>query len=80
MLGDARAEALSTRFAAQWLRLNDVEGMLPDAILHPYYDHTLGEALGLSLDQPPALLHYATGVDAVIWPPREVPASRKTGA
>ncbi len=44
MLADPRAGALSTRFAAQWLRLNDVEGMLPDAILYPYYDHTLGEA------------------------------------
>jgi hypothetical protein len=44
MLGYPRAEALSTRFAAQWLRLNDVEGMLPDAVLYPYYDHTLGEA------------------------------------
>jgi uncharacterized protein len=37
-------------------------------------DNTLGEALGLSLDQPPAVLHYASGVDAVIWPPRVVPA------
>jgi hypothetical protein len=45
MLADPQAEALSTRFAAQWLRLNDVDGMLPDAILYPYYDHTLGEAL-----------------------------------
>jgi cytochrome c553 len=44
MLADPRAEALSTRFASQWLRLNDVEGMLPDAISYPYYDHTLGEA------------------------------------
>jgi hypothetical protein len=44
MLADPKAEALSTRFAAQWLRLNDVEGMLPDAVLYPYYDHTLGEA------------------------------------
>jgi cytochrome c553 len=44
MLGDPQAEALSTRFAAQWLRLNDVDGMLPDAVLYPYYDHTLGEA------------------------------------
>jgi uncharacterized protein DUF1592/uncharacterized protein DUF1588/uncharacterized protein DUF1587/uncharacterized protein DUF1585/uncharacterized protein DUF1595 len=44
MLADPKASALSTRFAAQWLRLNDVEGMLPDAILYPYYDHTLGEA------------------------------------
>jgi len=45
MLGDPQSDALSTRFAAQWLRLNDVDGMLPDAVLYPYYDHTLGEAL-----------------------------------
>ena len=44
MLLDPRAESLSTRFAAQWLRLNDVDAMLPDAISYPYYDHTLGEA------------------------------------
>jgi uncharacterized protein DUF1588/uncharacterized protein DUF1592/uncharacterized protein DUF1585 len=44
MLTDPRAEALSTRFAAQWLRLSDVERMLPDALLYPYYDHSLGEA------------------------------------
>jgi len=45
MLEDRKAEALSTRFAAQWLRLHDVDGMLPDAVLYPYYDHTLGESL-----------------------------------
>ena len=44
MLTDPRAETLSTRFAAQWLRLNDVEAMLPDAVAYPYYDHTLGDA------------------------------------
>jgi mono/diheme cytochrome c family protein len=44
MLADRRAGALSTRFAAQWLRLSDVERMLPDALLYPYYDHSLGEA------------------------------------
>ncbi|MGH9350071.1 MAG: DUF1592 domain-containing protein [Vicinamibacterales bacterium] len=44
MLADPRAEALATRFASQWLRLHDVEGMLPDAILYPYYDRTLGDA------------------------------------
>jgi hypothetical protein len=44
MLADPRAESLSTRFAAQWLRLNDVGGMLPDAVSYPYYDHTLGDA------------------------------------
>ena len=35
MLADPRSEALSTRFASQWLRLNDVDEMLPDAILYP---------------------------------------------
>jgi cytochrome c553 len=43
LLADPRAESLSTRFAAQWLRLADVDGMLPDAVAYPYYDHTLGE-------------------------------------
>ena len=44
MLADSRAEALATRFAAQWLRLHDVDAILPDAILYPYYDKTLGQA------------------------------------
>jgi hypothetical protein len=44
MLTDSRSEALSSRFAAQWLRLHDVDSILPDAILYPYYDRTLGEA------------------------------------
>jgi hypothetical protein len=44
MLADARSEALATRFASQWLRLHDVENILPDAILYPYYDRTLGDA------------------------------------
>jgi hypothetical protein len=44
LLADGRSEALATRFATQWLRLNDVDDMLPDAILYPYYDRTLGDA------------------------------------
>jgi mono/diheme cytochrome c family protein len=44
LLADPRAESLSTRFAAQWLRLSDVDAMLPDAVAYPYYDHTLGDA------------------------------------
>ncbi len=44
MLADSRSEALSTRFAAQWLRLNDLDEILPDALLYPYYDFYLGEA------------------------------------
>jgi cytochrome c551/c552 len=44
MLADPRAEALATRFAAQWLRLRDVDEMLPDALAYPYFDHSLGQA------------------------------------
>ena len=35
---------LPLRFATQWLRLNDVDEMLPDALLYPYFDHSLGQA------------------------------------
>jgi hypothetical protein len=44
MLRDTRADALSTRFASQWLRLQDIDEILPDALLYPYYDNTLGKA------------------------------------
>jgi len=45
MLADPRSEALATRFAAQWLRLADVEQILPDAILYPYFDRSLGHSM-----------------------------------
>ena len=45
MLADPRSSALSTRFAAQWLRLQDLSKMEPDAISFPYYDETLAEAM-----------------------------------
>ena len=45
MLADPRAEALATRFAAQWLRLQDLDEVSPDPILYPYYDRTLAQAL-----------------------------------
>ena len=45
MLASPRAEALSTRFASQWLRLQDLERVIPDPILYPYSDQTLSLAL-----------------------------------
>jgi hypothetical protein len=45
MLADPRSEALSTRFAAQWLRLGDLEKVHPDALDYPYYDATLAESM-----------------------------------
>ncbi len=44
MLNDPRAEALSTRFASQWLRLQDVDKIKPDALLYPSFDNELAES------------------------------------
>ena len=41
MLGDARAEALGTRFAAQWLRLQDIDKVHPDPNNYPNFDDNL---------------------------------------
>ncbi len=45
MLADPRSESLATRFAAQWLRLADLENMVPDALLYPNFDRTLAQAM-----------------------------------
>jgi hypothetical protein len=45
MAADARADALATRFASQWLRLQDLERVIPDPIRYPYSDQTLSIAL-----------------------------------
>jgi hypothetical protein len=45
MLGDPRSAALGERFAAQWLRLQDLEKIHPDPLLFPQYDHTLADAM-----------------------------------
>jgi hypothetical protein len=44
MLGDPKAQALSTRFASQWLRLQDVEKIHPDALLFPAFDNELASS------------------------------------
>jgi hypothetical protein len=45
MLADPRSEALSTRFAAQWLRLQDLEKVRPDAFWFPDYNQQLADAM-----------------------------------
>jgi len=45
MLADPKAEALASRFGAQWLRLQDLEKIRPDALSYPYYDQTLADAM-----------------------------------
>jgi mono/diheme cytochrome c family protein len=45
MLADKRSFALSTRFASQWLRLQDLEKIHPDYLLYPQYDDTLAAAM-----------------------------------
>ena len=45
MLADRRSESLSTRFAGQWLRLQDLEKIHPDYLLFPQYDDTLAHSM-----------------------------------
>jgi hypothetical protein len=45
MLADPRAEALSTRFAAQWLRLQDLYKVRADANFFPNFDENLSDAM-----------------------------------
>jgi cytochrome c551/c552 len=45
MIADPRSEALSTRFASQWLRLQDVEKVRPDHHFYRYWDTTLSKAM-----------------------------------
>jgi hypothetical protein len=45
MVADPRSEALATRFASQWMRLQDLHKVEPDALDYPYYDETLADAM-----------------------------------
>ena len=54
MLADPRAESLATRFASQWLRLQDLEKINPDAQLYPYFNYQLKE----SMDRETELLFH----------------------
>jgi hypothetical protein len=45
MLADPRSSALATRFGAQWLRLQDLDKVHPDAFLFPDYDLQLADAM-----------------------------------
>lgn len=44
MLADARAEALVTNFAAQWLHLRNLDAITPDMRLFPDFDDNLRQA------------------------------------
>ena len=45
MIADPRAEALGTRFATQWLRLQDLYKVHPDPNFFPNFDETLADAM-----------------------------------
>jgi hypothetical protein len=45
MFADPRSEALATRFASQWLRLQDLDKLTPDATRYPQYNRTLAQAM-----------------------------------
>jgi hypothetical protein len=45
MLADPRADALATRFASQWLRLQDIDKVHPDALQYPDFHAQLADAM-----------------------------------
>ncbi|MBP7778183.1 MAG: DUF1592 domain-containing protein [Acidobacteria bacterium] len=45
LLADPRAEALGSRFAAQWLRLQDLDKVHPDPNFFPNFDENVGGAM-----------------------------------
>ena len=45
MLTDPRSEALGPRFAAQWLRLQDLEKVHPDRLMYPDFHQQLADAM-----------------------------------
>jgi hypothetical protein len=45
MLADRKSESLSTKFAGQWLHLQDLENLNPDGFYYPYYDQTLADGM-----------------------------------
>jgi hypothetical protein len=45
MLADPRSEALSTVFAAQWLQLQNLKDVQPDAFLYPNFDLNLADSM-----------------------------------
>jgi len=45
MLDDPRAYTLGSRFASQWLRLQDLDKIRPDALDYPYFDQALVDAM-----------------------------------
>jgi hypothetical protein len=45
MLKDSRAEALGTRFASQWLRLEDLDKVHPDRLFFPDFYQQLADAM-----------------------------------
>ena len=45
MLADPRADALVDNFAAQWLKLGKIAGVVPDEYVYPEFDENLRDAM-----------------------------------
>ena len=50
MLADAKVDALGPRFAGQWLRLQDLDGVHPDVRLEPDFHQQLADAMRLETE------------------------------
>jgi hypothetical protein len=50
MLADPHSASLATNFARQWLRLQSIQDVFPEATLFPDYNRTLGESMGREVE------------------------------
>ena len=60
MLKDPRSEALATRFASLWLRLQDVESVRPDPFLFPDFSAQVSDAM---VEETQHLVRYLVQAD-----------------
>lgn len=64
MLADPKAQALGSRFAGQWLRLQDLEKVHPDKLMYPDYDQQLADAL---IDETETFFNYLVQQDRSVF-------------
>ena len=64
MLADPRAEALGSRFAAQWLRLQDLDKVHPDALRFPDFHDQLARDMRRETE---TFFNHLVASDGTLW-------------
>ena len=67
MLADRRSDALASRFAAQWLRLQDLEKINPDVRFYPDFDDQLKSSMLRETELFFESHHFPVPFLAILW-------------